>query len=187
MSETVNEPRPAESTGLTTKQALATVRKLHQVFELVETTLGADGVVGRIWAVYGVIGVGPPVVKPFDTKDELFALISELRARHNTEPDNQYFLHIFYGQRWSIQKGRVWKLWDTRTFEPIDATDVLEYLDYSGSLGDRPDLDNVVSAPAADPVEEDAESDALFEEAEDVPFVSPGPPTLAAEPSADDE
>ena len=140
---------------LTPTQTVDILRRLKHVFTLADDLISSD-LRGRIWVCYGVIGGQPPVMEPLESKAQLCELIAELRAKHNAEPENAYFLHIVYGQRWSIQKGRVWKLWDGRTLTPIEGGDVEEFLDASGGMGERPNLDDVVcdlpdTPPAAQP------------------------------------
>ena len=182
-------PAVEDHDQLNPKEALAIVRRLKQVFSLTDMVLSGD-LRGRIWGVHGVAGGQCPTVQEFDTIDDLCKLIVSLRAKHNAEPDNEYFLYIFYGQRWSIQKGRKWQLWDGSTFIPVEGGNVSPYLDMSGGLGDRPDLDSVLPArpqppQSGPPVDEDIQA-APRADAE----VREEPPTIgdeAAAPGADPE
>jgi hypothetical protein len=77
-------------------------------------------------------------------------LINELRALDNAG-DDRYFLHIFNGQRWSLQKGRVWKVCDGRTLHTVTGSPDEEFLDDSGTLSDVPDLDLVLADKVVPP------------------------------------
>lgn len=135
--------KPRFSPVCSPAEAVAITKRLKYVWDLVDDLLSSDRV-GKIWAVYGVAGDVPPSVDALDTKEQLFELIGRLRAKHNREPDSRYYLHIFFGQRWLIQKGRTWKLWDTHSLEAIEDGDITEFLDSSGTLDDRPDLDSLM-------------------------------------------
>ncbi len=139
-------PPPTAADQLTPDQTVDILRRLRHVFALADDLISSD-LRGRIWVVHGVVGGQAPVVESFESKADLCKLITEIRTRHNAEPENEYFLHMFYGQRWAVQKGRMWKLWDGRTLMPVEGGDVADFLDISGRMGERPDLDDVVSDP----------------------------------------
>lgn len=159
---------------------------------MVASLLTSDAV-GQIWVVYGTLGGQLPRVQSVDTKETLYVIINDLRAKHNTEPDSQYFIHIFYGQRWQIQKGRVWQLWDGNTLEPISAGIAMPYLDLTGLLGDHVDPDKLVATKQAQPTAataavEDSTDDTDDMEQEDFDVVD-DPPLLGemAPPGEDAE
>lgn len=164
MSEPAPQPAPPD---VKPSEAIAIARRLKYVFDLVDDILNGDQV-GRIWVVHGVVGEKAPAVVPLDTKEELCELISTLRAEQNAKPQSELYFHMFFGQRWSVQKGRNWKLWDGRTLEPIQGGDVEPFLDMSGSLREQPDPDAMYQRP-----------DAAAEQ--------PAPPVEIEEPSADEE
>jgi hypothetical protein len=148
-------------------EAIAIARRLKHVFDLVDDILHGDQV-GRIWAVHGVVGGSAPVVESLETKDELCELISTLRAKQNAKPHEELYIHMFFGQQWSVQKGRNWKLWDGSTLIPVTGGDVTPFLDRSGSLREEKDPDELL------PRQPDAEE-------------QPAPPTAVDDAPAPDE
>jgi len=152
---------------------------MKHVFDLAYQLLSGDQV-GQIWVVYGVAGGQPPTVVTLETKDDLCDLISELRAKHNSRAhDGDYYIHIFFGQRWQIQKGREWQLYDGASLTPIVGGRVAELLDATGGLGDNVDMDDIVATPTTpaepEPVDEPPAA------------VSPAAPMLGEEPEDDDD
>lgn len=170
-----NTTQPAVSTA----DAEAIAFRLKHVFDRVVEVLTSDEG-GRIWVVYGVAGGGPPHTEAIATRDDLFELIGRLRARHNSEPQNCYYLHIFFGQRWQIQKGRVWKLWDGRTLESIATGQPEEILDDSGTLGESAvDLDLVL--PEDEETGPEPASEEADEESTEPRNVQTDPPLLGGD------
>jgi hypothetical protein len=174
-----------EETPISPDEALGIMRRLRQAFQLADSVLTGEQR-GRIWMVVGIEGDPPPAVKSFDTPEELGAEIADLRMRQNDDPENRYYVHIFYGTRWSIQKGRTWKIWDGKSLIPVEGGDLDPYLDDTGSLLERPDLDDMVPTPAnagsgqnEDPAS-DVESDPTDDEEEDVEV---GPYAVGEEPA----
>lgn len=171
---------------------IKTIQRLKGAFALAETLLTSE-FRGRIWVIYGVVGGQAPTVASLESVAELCELIVDLRARHNSEPENEYFLHMFYGQRWSIQKGRVWKLWDGRMLMPIEGGSIEPFLDDSGGLGERKDPDTVVTsspeAPSAAPVAPSPDEGLQLTPTPETE-ISTGPPVVGEEvapPGADPE
>jgi len=151
---------------------------------------------GRIWIVHGTIG-DAGTVQTCETRKELFDFIEKLRAQQNADLANEYYLHIFYGQRWQIQKGRVWKLWDGQAFEAIGDDDVADYLDGSGSMRSQATMEHAL-ATSREPTARDIptpsewvqdaaeEAEAAAEELQTAPrVVGEDPPEPAAPPDTD--
>jgi len=134
-------------TDVTPNEAVAIARRLKHVFDLVNDLLDGDQV-GRIWAVYGTVGGAAPTVESLDTKADLCELISTLRAQQNSERHAQLYIHMFFGQRWAVQKGRQWKLWDGRVLESIEGGEVEPFLDATGLLRDGTDPDTLLTENA---------------------------------------
>lgn len=138
------QPRRSPTYDCTPEEARAIASRLKYVFDLVDDVMRGDKV-REIWAVHGVAGGEAPRAVKLESREELYDLINQLRVKHNAEPDNDYYVHIFHGSRWQIQKGRTWKLWDGNRLDPIESDNAqLEFLDLSGGLGDQPDLDQVL-------------------------------------------
>lgn len=155
MSEPPAQPAPPE---VKPSEAIAIARRLKHVFDLVDDILHGDQV-GRIWVVHGVEGGAAPVVESLETKDELCELISTFRARQNAKPELKLYLHMFFGQRWAVQKGRHWKLWDGCTLIPVEGGDVTPFLDKSGTLFESPDPDKMLPEKAKEEKAEGAAPD----------------------------
>jgi len=169
---------------LTPQETHAVLKRLIHVLSIADDLIEGDAR-GRIWAVFGVVGGLPPAVGSFESVDALCEHIARLRAQHNAG-DNEYYIHIFYGQRWSIQKGRAWKLWDGNTLIPIAGGDIDEFLDTSGLLGDRPDLDSVVPNAAVGAATE-VVPPARNRQNTAPPGVTHGPPILGEEADSGDD
>jgi len=193
-TETPSAPQQPTADQMTPAATMAIVGRLKHVFTLIDDMLKSD-FRGRIWAVWGVVGGAAPTVSEFESVDELCKLIADIRAKHNAERDNTYFLHMFCGQRYQIQKGRTWQLFDGRQLTPIEGGEIEPYLDQTGLMDDRPNLDDVVIGRPDDaydtgPPEEDAEpEDTLAPPAEDaeVEVVPPIVGEEAAPPGEDPE
>lgn len=126
-----------------TEEAIAILRRLIQAFKLADTVLHSP-TRGRIWIVQGVIGGGPPAVNAFDSIDPVIEHIARLRATQNADPSIAYWMHIFFGQRWLLQKGRVWQLWDGKNYTAITSENLETFVDESGSMLERRDPDSVL-------------------------------------------
>jgi len=146
-SKTQNNTPDAES--------LAIIGRLRRVFNIVHSVLSGDRV-GRLWAVYGQIGGQPPTVESVESREDLHSLISALRVASEPPDAAPYYIHIFFGQRWQIKKGRTWQLWDGEAFEAIDAVVDAEDLDASGILASGVDLDSLLPRAAPQAPENEA-------------------------------
>jgi hypothetical protein len=154
-------------------EALEILQRLSQAFQLVDVTLNSE-VRGQIWAIYGHAQGEAPTIKSFESIEELGTFINELRTQQNASRELKYYLHILYGQRWKLQKGRVWKIWDGKQLIPLESGDIGEQIDDTGSLLEAVDLDQVLADRA--PVEARAR----------VSAVMPAPP-IRFEPPDDEE
>lgn len=146
----------SESDNLSQEETLDILRRLSQAFKMVDEVLHSE-VRGQIWVVHGQVGAAPTITT-FDDVDALCSFITEMRMRQNATTDVQYYMHVFYGQRWKIQKGRVWQLWDGSKLTPIEGGTLAPAIDDSGSLFERVDMDSLLperespdSAPDAAP------------------------------------
>jgi hypothetical protein len=127
-------------------EALEIIRRLGQAFRFVDEVVSTEGVNHQIWVIYGHAGQqSPPTIQRYSDMEALSALIIDLRARQNATADVHYWMHVFYGQRWPIQKGRVWQIWDGKQYVPIEGSTLPPVLDESGSLFERVDLDRVLA------------------------------------------
>jgi hypothetical protein len=125
-------------------ELLDVVRRLGQALSFVDHIITEDKSANQIWVVSGTVGGGLPNLTPCASVDELTELVRELRTRQMSHPEERLWLHIFSGQRWKIQKGKTWQLWDGNTLIPIDSK-LEPVADDSGSLFDRVDLDRVLA------------------------------------------
>lgn len=129
--------------AINTEEALAILRRLNYALTLADQTISSE-LRGQIWTVCGTTGGSTPVVRYFELISELCAYINGLRAEQLALPEQRLYLHIFYGQRWQIQKGRIWQLWDGKSFTPITGGDPAPYLDGTGELAEPQDFDAVL-------------------------------------------
>ena len=129
------------------EEALGILRRLTQSFQLVDSVL-ANKDCGTIWVVFGADDCRLPQLDHFDTVQELCTFIMEQRAKQIAHPEVRLWMHIFYGTRWTIQKGKVWQLFDGKQLMPISGSEFVPMMDDSGSLLERTDLDLVLAAGA---------------------------------------
>jgi len=149
---------------------LAILSRLRSAFQLVENTLTGD-FVGSIYILYGRTQSDEvPTIRKFEHEEAAAAYVNECRAAQTEDPNHTHYIHIFYGQRWLIQKGDQWKLWTGKKTIPIAGGDILPFVDSSGTL-----TDESAEAPSTRYADNDVES---------VPTVR-DTPTVGEEPEDD--
>lgn len=131
--------------NLSHEEALDIIRRLAGAFKFVDEVMTRETDDHQIYVVSGT-GPGAPGVTTFADVPSLCKFITEKRAAQNAAPDVRHYMHIFCGKRWTIQKGRVWQLFDGKQLIPIEGGDLPPVLDDSGSLYERVDLDRVLAA-----------------------------------------
>lgn len=134
----------SEAEQLSHEEALDIVRRLGSAFKFVDEVLTTEKNEHQITAIWGFNGSGLPTLANFASAAELCQFISDMRCRQSQQPDVRYYLHIFYGKRWHIQKGKRWKLLCGDDAVPIDGGATDPVVDDSGSLFERADLDQIL-------------------------------------------
>ena len=125
-------------------EALDIIRRLAQAFQFVDTVIAGEHAKHQIWVIHGQENVGVPTIQSFSDIADVCKLIAELRAKQNVTATVRYYMHIIHGQRWKIQKGRIWQIWDGTQMIPIEGGDLEPVVDETGSLFERVDLDQVL-------------------------------------------
>jgi hypothetical protein len=137
---------------LTTEENIGVIDRLAGALALARTALSQEESGHTIFAVYGIVGELPQK-QMFNNRDALCAFVNEQRAAQNADGHNR-FLHMFCGQLWSLQKGRDWFIWDNEKFIPVAGGDVSKFIDGTGNMCERRNLDDVAPRPPeAEPAE----------------------------------
>lgn len=79
----------------------------------------------------------------------------ELQRLQATDPTRKFYMYVFRGERWLIQKGRVWTLVNDRQVLSLEG-DITPQVDDSGSLSEKKILEQAVPyAPQLGEVDEE--------------------------------
>jgi len=157
---------PPEEEGLTDEQLAEIMRRLGSAF--LQAADPPERPQQTIYIVYGVVG-DRPNISTVQNEQALCDAIMEARVAQNADPENERYMHIFVGQQWPIQKGRVWYVCAGERMIPVTSENIDMRVDQTGSLREPIDFDTVVPSPPDEPETEDDEPDGDVE-------VVPGPP-----------
>ena len=158
IEKTKEEPKPAVSNLVVLERVHAGLSEA--IYKLKEPERR------KIWLMISYGEAGSPELHELADMDALKTKLRELQDWQNDKnarsAGQDVFYHIFYGERWLMQLGDKWGVYDGQEIHPIEDTNSNDpsWLDYDGRIAANLDVADVPAEDAGN-ASEDAADDAV--------------------------